>query len=365
MKTITFEKSLNLKNVVYVDVRSEKEFEDGTIHGAINIPVFNNEERALVGTMYKQVGKNDAKEKGLEIASAKLSDFYKRYQEIQRQYGHIIIFCARGGMRSKSIATVMDLMQLNVYQLEGGYKLYRQHVLSSFEAWREKGILQFLPLHGNTGSGKTDLLDVMDEKDFPVLNLERLANHRGSVFGDIGLGQQPSQKTFEANLYEKILELKDGPIFVEAENTKIGKRTVPHFVMEGIREGIHIMVSCDTSERVKRLMKEYCQTDHDDQHTDILRALNHIKQFMSNATYTEIKDAVEKDDLALAAEKLLIDYYDPRYVQWKKKYKNFKYKVDTTDLDQALMQIKAVYKDFVPIVEDDVAESEAALTAED
>lgn len=366
MKTISFEKSLELKNVCYIDVRSESEYADGTIEGALSIPIFSDEERAMLGTMYKQVGKKDAKEKGLAVASVKLFSFYEKVRDLQRQYGHIVIFCWRGGMRSKAFTTVMDLMQLNVYQLEGGYKAYRQHVLNCFEEWREDGQLQFLPLHGNTGSGKTDLLDAMEE-NYPVLNLERLANHRGSVFGDIGLGQQPSQKTFEARLFAKILELKDQPIFVEAENPKIGKRINPHFVMEGIKKGTHIQVDCDTQARVGRLMKEYLQTDHDEEHRDIFKALGHIKEYMPRNVYEEIYNAVEKDDLALAAEKLLVDYYDPRYSQWKKKYDNFKYTVDTTNLDTAMEQIEKIYRDFVPYTEEVSEEellAEAALAKE-
>ncbi|WP_105614411.1 tRNA 2-selenouridine(34) synthase MnmH [Vallitalea okinawensis] len=342
MKTITYDDSLNLKDVLYVDVRSEGEFQEGTITDAKHLPLYDNEERAYLGHTYKNIGKQTAKEKGLEIAATKLSHLYKQLKDLSKDYNHIVIFCWRGGMRSRSVTAVMDVMQLNVYQLEGGYKAYRQHVLQQFDQWREKP-LHFVALHGNTGSGKTLLLEKLEKLDLPVLNLEKLANHRGSVFGDIGLGQQPSQKTFEADLFSLTSDLENSPIFVEAENPKIGKRMLPQFIVEGIKEGIHIHINCDLDIRIQRLVHEYTQTDHDDNHADIYKALGHIQPFMSRKDYDAIKTAIDEDDLHTAAKHLLDLYYDPRYNQWRKLYDTFHYEVDTTDLDNAAEKFKEIY----------------------
>lgn len=348
MKTITYEKSLELNNVLYIDVRSEGEYKDGTIRGALSIPVFNNEERAHLGHTYKNIGKRTAKEEGLEIASPKLPMFYKKVRELSKDYNHIVIFCARGGMRSRSIATVLDLMQLNVYQLEGGYKFYRQYVLKRFDEW-DKNRLQFIALHGNTGCGKTELLIELKNKGLPVIDLEKLANHRGSVFGSIGLGEQPSQKTFEAELLYELEQLQYGPIFVEAENPKIGKRMLPFCVVNGIKDGTHVLIECDQEERVKRLVKDYATATDGKKVKDnsvLLNALNYIKSFMSNNTYNAIKEAMETYDLETAAALLLEHYYDPRYNQWKKKYGTFDYEVNTSQMDDCIPEFfKMIGKD--------------------
>lgn len=352
MNKITYQESLKLKNVLYVDVRTEKEFADGTIKGAYNLPIFNNEERAEIGYTYKHIGKKTAKEQGLEVASPKLPEFYRVLRKLSKDYNHIVIFCARGGMRSGSIATVMKLMQLNVYQMDGGYKAYRNYVLDRFEDFN-KNKLHFIALHGNTGCGKTDLLRDLHDLDFPVLDLEGLANHRGSVFGAIGLGEQPSQKVFEDELFHELLRLKDGPILVEAENPKIGKRLLPACVIDGITEGVHVLIECSDEERIKRLVKDYSSKMDDVllNKDELLHALSYIKPYMPTVHFDAIYKAIDEKNLEEAASLLLVHYYDPRYNQWKKKYGTFDYTIDTTDMEKCIANFYAM-----------IQEQEAALT---
>ncbi len=215
------------KDWTLVDVRSPSEFEDMTMPGSINIPVFDDEERAEVGTLYKQVNPEIAKDRGLEIFSAKLPGFIKRFKQID---GEIVVFCWRGGMRSKTAATMLDLMGIKVLRLQGGVRTYRQWVL---EKMAELHIdADAYVLNGGTGIGKTTILKRLQEKGKPVLDLEGLAGHRGSVFGHIGTNPN-NQKKFDSLLLQEFSRLKSSPfILFEAESKRIGKVTVPDTLLK-------------------------------------------------------------------------------------------------------------------------------------
>jgi tRNA 2-selenouridine synthase len=207
---ITIEELLALKDkkeLVMIDVRSPSEFQDATIPGSINIPFFDDNERAEIGTIYKQVSVQAAKDRGLEIISAKLPTFVKTFEGIKEQKA---VFCWRGGMRSHTSATVLSLMGIRTYRLTGGFRSYRRWVVDTLEK------MDFKPrvcvISGNTGAGKTAILRRLQEDGYPVLDLEALAGHRGSIFGHVGL-RANNQKTFEAHLVTNLLLLKDLPIF--------------------------------------------------------------------------------------------------------------------------------------------------------
>ena len=173
-----------------VDVRSPMEFHEATIPGSINIPVFNDEERAEVGTIYKQIGKEAAMDRGLAIFSQKLPAFIQAFKQVETP---LTVFCWRGGMRSKTAATVLDLMGIHANQLSGGIRSYRRWVVQVLEEADFRP--ELLVLNGNTGSGKTAILRHLLKKAYPVIDFEKMAGHRGSIFGQIG--QHPSnQKNF-------------------------------------------------------------------------------------------------------------------------------------------------------------------------
>ncbi len=334
-----------MDRVIFIDVRSPLEYAEDTISGAINIPIFDNDERAMLGHTYKNVSKTTAKEKGFEIASHKLSDIYARIKDVAKGYSKIVIFCWRGGMRSKSIATVMSLMNLPVFQLEGGYKAYRNYVLRDFESRLEMSS-PYIVLHGYTGCGKTLLLKALEKVQMPVLDLEGLANHRGSVFGGVGLGEQPPQKAFESAVYEKTLDLSNDLVFVEAESTKIGRRTVPAFAIHHIKTGIHVLVNLDKELRIQRLIDDYMESQGTPavNFNQIKQALTCIKSYLSNADYKKMEDYLEESNLHDFVGLLLDNYYDPMYKKWNNFYGAFDYEVDSTDVDTAVKKLVKIYE---------------------
>lgn len=208
----------NKKQITVIDVRSPSEYKDATLPDSLNIPFFDDEERAEVGTLYKQTSVQAAKERGLEIAAAKLPSFVKEFAAIQ---GDKAVFCWRGGMRSRTTATVLSLMDIHAYRLIGGYKAYRKWVLDELESYEFKA--KPYVIHGNTGTGKTNLLHRLKAQSYPVLDLEGMAGHRGSIFGEIGLHAN-NQKTFDSLLMEELIKLGDAPyVLFEAESKRLGR----------------------------------------------------------------------------------------------------------------------------------------------
>jgi tRNA 2-selenouridine synthase len=284
----------------FVDVRSPKEFEEDCIPGAINIPLFSNEERAIVGTLYKQVGKDVAIDKGLEIVSKKLPLMINEYKKLQ---GKVIIYCWRGGMRSGSITGLLKSMKFDVEQLEKGYKDYRRFVREELEKIK---LPETYVVYGLTGSGKTELLQEFENS----LDLEGLAQHRGSVFGDIGL-EIRSQKKFESLLLKRLIELKKEKwILVEGESRKIGKNQIPLNVWEQLQCAKKIKLSCSMKDRIERLHKEYCKNIDKEL---IINKLKMIEKYLGKKNVEELIKLIEANEIKKFIEKILVEYYDKLY----------------------------------------------------
>lgn len=252
---ISVEDLLSLKEkgeLTVIDVRSPSEFKEATIPGSMNIPFFNDEERAEVGTIYKQVSAEAAKERGLEIVSAKLPAFIKGFSKIE---GEKAVFCWRGGMRSRTSATVLSLMGIKAFRLDGGYRSYRNWVVDELNTIDLKP--EVLVLNGYTGSGKTTILRQLDEEGLSVIDLEGLANHRGSIFGQIGL-EPNNQKKFDALLVESIKRIQHSPyVLLEGESKRIGKVTIPDFVLEKKVQGRQLFIEMPIEERIKHILEVY------------------------------------------------------------------------------------------------------------
>src|SRR6056297_2179178 len=210
MDSITYQQSLDLESVVYIDTRSPKEFKEATIPQAVNIPIFNNQEREEVGTVYTQQSPKKARMLGIEIVAPKLPRLIKEIKDLSNQYKNTVLFCARGGMRSESIGLVADIAGLDIYKLDKGYKGYRHFIMDQLANYQLQSKL--LVLHGNTGVGKTDLLYKLQEAGIPIIDLEKLANHRGSAFGSIGLSEPTNQKYFDSLLWEQLEEINGAPL---------------------------------------------------------------------------------------------------------------------------------------------------------
>ncbi|MBP3964060.1 tRNA 2-selenouridine(34) synthase MnmH [Paenibacillus lignilyticus] len=293
------------KKVVTIDVRSPSEFEDATIPGSLNIPFFDDNERAEIGTIYKQVSIQAAKERGLEIFSAKLPSFIKEFSQIP---GKKAVFCWRGGMRSKTTATVLSLMDIHVSRLEGGYRAFRQGVVQALDE------LAVLPtayvLHGNTGSGKTAILRRLQQSGYPVLNFEELAGHRGSVFGNIGV-KAHNQKKFDASLVDELLSIRQAPyLLFEAESKRIGKVVIPEQLLQLKEVGHQIWLEVPLETRVQHILEEYRPWEHQEA---CLKSFLQIKSRIHTPVAAEIDQCLKEEKYDRAVELLLVYYYDQRY----------------------------------------------------
>lgn len=221
---IKIQEALSLPNKLFIDLRSPIEYSEAHIPGAINIPLLGNEERSLVGTIYKQNSPELAVDQGFEIIAPKLPCICSQIKKYSKEKT-VILYCWRGGMRSKSISNVLSLLETEHFLLQGGYKSFRNYVNDFFSRPFDK---ELVVLYGLTGVGKTEVLEQLKKDNFPVIDLEKLANHRGSVFGSIGLGQAPSQKQFEGLLLMECLKYEGvSRVAVECESQRIGYRIIP------------------------------------------------------------------------------------------------------------------------------------------
>ena len=289
--------------VPLIDVRSPAEFIKGHIPGAINLPLFENEERAKVGTLYKQSGKLNAILKGLEIVGPKQTEIAKRAIKISNN-NKLNIHCWRGGMRSESVAWLLSQVGLECAVLEGGYRTYRRYIKSEFsKPWK------FIVIGGMTGSGKTDLIQNLAKKNKQIIDLEELANHKGSAFGGIGKGNQPSTEQFENNLYEEFLNLEiNQEIWIEDESKSVGRVNIPDEIFLNMRKSQVVEIKMNKEWRIQRLVKEYARLNTEHLTGAILRIQ---KRLGGDNTKTCLK-AVENGDFEKAIE-LVLMYYDKAY----------------------------------------------------
>jgi tRNA 2-selenouridine synthase len=340
---ISYDESKQLINPLYIDVRSPKEWLDGNIPGSINIPLFNDEERSEVGTIFKHIDHATARDKGLQIVAPKLQEIINKVDKLSADKT-IVIYCWRGGMRSKSITSLLQALGVNVYRLVGGYKSYRSYVVTKLSEFDYSKT--FVVLNGMTGVGKTDILEKLQSIGYPVLNLEVFAGHRGSTFGAVGLSSINSQKQFESLLLERIHNIGDTNYYIiEAESRRIGKVIIPKEIINSKENGIHIMVKASEEIRTKRLFDEYLKDrDINDLLSDIKNPIDSIKKKLSTSSYQEIQQAIANKDVYKIIMNLMVDYYDPRYTHAIKRYSSTSYEVDATDLDKAVEDIVKLLK---------------------
>ncbi|MFD0710888.1 tRNA 2-selenouridine(34) synthase MnmH [Paenibacillus sp. GCM10027626] len=327
----TFQESGRLTTV---DVRSPSEFKLATIPGSINIPLFDDAERAEVGTIYKQVSIAAAKERGLEIVSAKLPAFIKTFTQLP---GKKTVFCWRGGMRSKTTATLLSLMSIQVNQLSGGYRAYRQHVVEQLAAmsYTPRALL----LQGHTGSGKTVILRRLGQAGHAVLDLEEMAGHRGSIFGEIGM-EAHNQKMFDGLLLEQLLATKQQLVItMEAESRRIGKIVLPDIIMRKKESGMPIIIELPLGERVQQILQDYKPWEHPAACSD---AFQRIKSRIHTPVAHEIQACLNAENYEAAVELLLHYYYDPRYSYSISQHEQQAYHVKADNVDEAYRQVEEI-----------------------
>jgi tRNA 2-selenouridine synthase len=320
-KELSIDEYINKKeNFCIIDVRSESEFEEDHILGAINIPILNNEERIIVGTTYKEKGVKAAKLLARNITMPNmLIKLNKIYSIIERTKKIPLIYCARGGDRSGVIATFLAMENTYVFRLTGGYKAYRSYILNYFNTMFKKKIKVF---YGLTGTGKTEVLLELRKNNLPVIDLEGLANNRGSVFGHIGLGKQPGQKRFDTLLFDALSELDEDYIIVEGESKKIGRLYIPEQFYDRMIFGDAYLIECSLELRIKRIIDEYGGYLEKNK-TELIRSIEVLKVQLGNDKINELISKFNSGLLNEIVEFLLTNYYDILYEKNRRANKTY------------------------------------------
>lgn len=287
-----------------VDVRSPGEFLQGHIPGAVNIPLFDNEERAQVGTTYKQVSQQDALLQGLDIVGPKMAGFVRKARTLTPG-DDILVHCWRGGMRSGSFGWLLETAGMRVNTLKGGYKAFRNEVLDSFSTTH-----QIVVLGGKTGSGKTEILHKLRELGEQIIDLEGLANHKGSSYGGLGQPLQPSTEHFENELYMRWRALDPmRRVWIEDESRTVGRCLIPEALWTQMQAAPVVVVDMDKDLRIGRLVREYACFDME----LLYEATNRIKKRLGGQHHKAAIDALDQKDFAKVAE-ITLTYYDKAYL---------------------------------------------------
>lgn len=292
-----------------VDVRSQNEFAAGHISNAINIPLLNDEERIVVGTDYKQKGKEEAIRTGFRLVGPRIHQIVDVAKATAKD-NELIVHCWRGGMRSSNFSQFVGMAGIKTHVLKGGYKTYRQKAQEYF-----RRPYKIILISGCTGSGKTEVLLNLKEQGEQVVDLEGMANHKGSAFGGLMMPSQPTTEQFENNLFEQLNSfdiLK--PIWVEDESIAVGRVFLPTDFWTTMRLSAVVMLDVDKTNRVQRLVKEYGCADH----AQFLESMKRITKKLGGQHFKEAKEKLEQNEMHSVME-ILLTYYDKAYTTSLKK----------------------------------------------
>jgi len=328
-----------------VDVRSPSEFCQGHWPGAINIPLFSDCEREIIGRSYKKESRLKAIFNGLKATLPKttklLEIILKTSTKKEGLNKSIRIYCWRGGMRSNAFAWLARTLGVKTYLLKGGYKSYRNWVLNEFEA-----DLPIRLVGGKTGTRKTDLLNYINKEEIYVIDLEGIAKHRGSSFGSLGMEKQPTTQQFEnllAESLDKFYKNNSIEIWIEAESSNLGKCRIPNSLYKKMKKAPIIEIIKTKKERVKNLVNLYSLNSQ----AELKEAVNRIKKRLGPQRTKEALDAIENKEWSKACEAML-DYYDKCYEYELKKTKSIN-SIDLSGLSLNLSLSKILKASLNPL----------------
>ncbi|WP_331776016.1 tRNA 2-selenouridine(34) synthase MnmH [Sulfurospirillum sp. 1612] len=310
-----------------IDARSPAEYHHSKIPNAINLYALSDEEHHEVGYIHKQQSKNDAKLKGASYICCNAARHIYTLNKQCKIGSKIAIYCARGGLRSASLATIFSNIGYRVDRLELGYKGYRSAVVSYLDTFDQGN---FIVLGGNTGCGKTQLLQHLDN----AIDLEGLANHLGSTFGYIK-GEQPSQKEFQNRLFWVLNRIDwNKPVFIEGESKRIGTVILPDLLYRKMGEGKRIEITAPIEQRVARILRDYEQIDD----AFFYHAMDTITPYIKKIAKQQAIAYYQEKNLAKVAEILLLDYYDNVY----KKPQKIDFSINNSDINVTLSKLNNI-----------------------
>ena len=293
-----------------IDVRSPAEYADDQIPGAINLPVLNDEEREHIGTLYSRVSPFEAKKLGAALIAQNIARYLKSELSDRPKSWKPLIYCSRGGMRSGAMAHVLAQVGWNTAQLVGGYKQFRRHVIDALEIVPHQ--FEYRVISGGTGSGKSHLLHALAHQGAQVIDLEALAQHRGSVLGVLPDQPQPSQKAFETKLWDLFRAFSaERPIYIEAESSKVGILSLPKALVKRMRASHSVRLEVPHQVRIKFLLGDYAHFLQNP--TLLIQRLSLLLELHGRETISRWYDMVQKEQWEPLVGDLITTHYDPAY----------------------------------------------------
>lgn len=299
-----------------IDARSESEFALDRLPGAVNWPSLNDEQRRVVGTEYVQVSPFVARKRGAALVARNIAAHIEREVMDKPKDWRPLVYCWRGGQRSGALATVLEHIGFRVSLLDGGYREYRRAVIAELQTL--PGRFDYRVVCGPTGSGKSRMLQVLRDRGAQVLDLEALANHRGSVLGLVPGSPQPGQKQFESRVWDALRHFDPArPVYVESESKKVGDLRVPEMLIERMRAAPCVQLELPLEGRVALLMRDY---DYFVQDIPLLcERLNALRALRGKDVVKGWQDAAVAGRVVQVVRELLVLHYDPIYAQSMKR----------------------------------------------
>ena len=293
-----------------IDARSPGEFAEDRLPGAISLPVLDDEQRARVGTLYKQVSAFEAKKLGAALVSKNIARHIEQHLLDKPKTWRPLVYCWRGGQRSGAFSHILREIGWDAQRLQGGYKAWRRHVIEQLDLLPPS--FRFRVVSGATGSGKSRLLEAIAARGGQVLHLEELAAHKGSVLGNLPDTPQPAQKGFESQLLAALSALDPArPVFVEAESRKIGRLQLPDALLAAIRGAPGLRIEAPLAARVDFLLHDYDYAVADP--AWLVERLGHLRGLQSNETLTRWQTLIAAGAFPALVAELLTQHYDPLY----------------------------------------------------
>lgn len=295
-----------------IDARSEGEYAEDRLPGAVNWPSLHDEERKIVGTQYKQISQFEAKKLGAALVAKNIAEHIQREVLDKPREWQPLVYCWRGGKRSGSLALILDQIGFRVTLVDGGYKAFRAALMADLPQLAARH--HYRVICGPTGSGKTRLLQALQAQGAQVLDLEGLANHRSSVLGMIPGVAQPSQKAYDSRIWEMLRSFDPArPVYIESESKKVGNVAVPEGLISAMRASPCLRMDLAEDERVALLLEDYDFFVRDIEF--FCERLDALTEARSRATVLDWQARARSGDVASVVRELLVRHYDPGYLQ--------------------------------------------------